>query len=127
MTRIEKGRPAFFAKVMALCVLLRTLPSSISATTRILLMIGSPWGCGSEDLGFGLELLNELRHGLDLDAGLAGGRKLRADVLDLEGRVAREVRELRLDEGLLLRGHDGHERGEANAFGVLVRRRGLGA
>src|SRR4051812_15946452 len=117
---MENGEPAWRAKLIAECVDLRTWPSWSSAMTRMLLMVCS--SSFSESLGFGLELLDELGDGLDLDAGLAGRRQLERAVLDLEGGIgAHEVGELHLDERLLLRRHDGHEGREADAVGVRVR------
>src|SRR5689334_10045926 len=115
MTRMEKVPPALRANVMAECVDLRTLPSSISAMTRRLDMAFS-LPSSSENLRFGLQLLDELRHALHLDAGLARGRQLEGAVGDLERGVADEIRELHLHERLLLRRHDRHQRGEADAL-----------
>src|SRR4051812_42358673 len=116
MARMSKAPPVPCAMVraalMALRVVLRRPPSMSSATTRTSVMTISFSALrGSDDLGFVLELADEVVDGLDEHTGLARGRQLELHVARAGRNVGAEAGERLLGDRLLLRGHDALERG----------------
>src|SRR5262245_21530080 len=110
------------AAAIALCVVLRTLPSDASsAMTRTSLMLVLP----SDDLGLVGQLGYELRDAGDLGTGFALRGRCELPILRGERRIPRELAQL-LDVELLAFGlHDGRQRRETHALVVLEAAIGL--